>query len=296
MLLSRRMAVARQLLSPLGAALALSAAVLFFGGGSGSGSIPWIGGAAVAVAVALAATSEAPQRLVALLPLGALAVWCAASIAWSIEPDRSWEYANRPPSTSPSRSSAPTSPDGRASSRSASPRCSARSACGRSPAKVSPALYEDYGRIARLRAPVGYWNALALLGDIALPLGLWLAGRAANGTLLVYGWVVAIALTYSRGGRRRRDRRRRGVDRALGRLDRRNDHARRRGRPGGARDRGTALSLHGVTSDAQSHTTRVRDGLVFGAALVVGARDRGGARPLPRPSRRALARAAPSPP
>ena len=43
--------------------------------------------------------------------------------------------------------------------------------------KVFPWLYEDYGRITRLRGPVGYWNALALLGDLALPLGLWLATR-----------------------------------------------------------------------------------------------------------------------
>ena len=43
--------------------------------------------------------------------------------------------------------------------------------------KALPWLYEDYGRIARLRAPVGYWNALALLGDIALPIGLCLATR-----------------------------------------------------------------------------------------------------------------------
>src|SRR6202035_596700 len=67
--------------------------------------------------------------------------------------------------------------------------------------KALPWLYEDYGRISRLRGPIGYWNALALLGDFALPLGLWLATRRrAAGALLVYGWAVAIALTYSRGG------------------------------------------------------------------------------------------------
>ena len=67
--------------------------------------------------------------------------------------------------------------------------------------KVLPWLYEDYGRIARLRAPIGYWNALALLGDIALPIGLCLATRRRTaGTLLVYGWLVVIGLTYSRGG------------------------------------------------------------------------------------------------
>src|SRR5579862_1229768 len=95
MLLSRRMGAARQLLSPLGLALTLIGAALFFGGSAGGGSILWLGAAAVALAVVLAATHEVPGRLVALLPLGGLAVWCGASIAWSIEPDRSWDYANR---------------------------------------------------------------------------------------------------------------------------------------------------------------------------------------------------------
>src|SRR5579864_9171662 len=95
MLLSRRMRVTRQLLSPLGPALALSAAAFFFGGGASGGSLPWIGGAAVLVAVVLAAVYGAPRGVLALLPLAALVGWCAASIAWSIEADRSWAYTNR---------------------------------------------------------------------------------------------------------------------------------------------------------------------------------------------------------
>src|SRR5438128_8758731 len=95
MLLSRRMRVTRQLLSPLGPALALTAAVFFFGDGPDSGSLPWIGGAAVLVAAVLAATYGAPRGVLALLPLAALVAWCGASIAWSIEPDRSWAYAIR---------------------------------------------------------------------------------------------------------------------------------------------------------------------------------------------------------
>src|SRR5207245_11089425 len=65
--------------------------------------------------------------------------------------------------------------------------------------KVLPPLY-DYGPpgATRLRAPVGLWNQLALLGAIALPLALWL--RRTAGTLLAYGWLVALVLTYSRGG------------------------------------------------------------------------------------------------
>ena len=53
----------------------------------------------------------------------------------------------------------------------------------------------------RRRVAAGRHLALTLLGDFALPLGLWLAARRRSlGALLVYGWVVAIALTYSRGG------------------------------------------------------------------------------------------------
>ena len=42
-----------------------------------------------------------------------------------------------------------------------------------------PSLFEDGDRIARLREPVGYWNALALLADGGLALGLWLGPHAA---------------------------------------------------------------------------------------------------------------------
>src|SRR5207247_4153262 len=67
--------------------------------------------------------------------------------------------------------------------------------------KVFPWLAEDYGRIARLRNPVGIWNQLALLADFALPLALWVAWRRrVAGVLLAYVWLVALVLTYSRGG------------------------------------------------------------------------------------------------
>ena len=68
-----------------------------------------------------------------------------------------------------------------------------------------PSLFPDGDRIARLREPVGYWNALALLADAALALGLWVArstrvtGRTA-GLLLVYGAALVVLLTQSRAG------------------------------------------------------------------------------------------------
>jgi O-antigen ligase len=60
-------------------------------------------------------------------------------------------------------------------------------------------------RIARLREPVGYWNALALLADGAVALGLWLASdrrvvARVAGALLMYGGAVAMLLTQSRAG------------------------------------------------------------------------------------------------
>ncbi len=73
--------------------------------------------------------------------------------------------------------------------------------------KAVPALGpDDAGRVARLRGSIGYWNALALLADAALGLGLWLVasvrdryGRPA-GTLLLYLATLAILLTQSRAG------------------------------------------------------------------------------------------------
>src|SRR5204862_5104928 len=67
--------------------------------------------------------------------------------------------------------------------------------------KVVPALFPDGARVARLRNPVGYWNALALLADMALPLFLWVAARRRDlAALGIYVAVVALLLTYSRAG------------------------------------------------------------------------------------------------
>ena len=232
MLASAAMRAARELWSPLGAALVLSAAVLFFGGASGNSTLPWIGGAAILLAAAFAATRGLSAGTVMLLPLVALALWCAASVAWSIEPDRSWDYANR---------------------------------------TVVYAAFAILGAFVAGRTRELAVGLCALLGDIALPLGLWLATKwRAAGTLLVYGWVVALALTYSRGGI--------AVAvivvaawllvsgfwlQGLATLV-------AAGVPA-AGVIGLAFSLSGVTSDGASHSTRVHDGLLFGAALVVGA-------------------------
>lgn len=278
------MRATRDLVSPLPVALALAAAALFLGGGSGTGSLPWIGGAAVAAAVAFVVTRGFPPGWTAFLPLAGLAAWCALSVVWSDAPDRSWEYANRtlvylafavvgayvPPRT---RQLAV----GFAALLGAV-------AVWALAGKVFPWLYEDYGRIARLRTPVGYWNGLALLGDIALPLGLWIAlRRRIVGALLVYAWLVALALTFSRGGaivavlvvaawialsRAWVD----GIATLVA-----------AGIPA-ALVVAAAFALDGVTADGTSHATRVRDGLVFGSALVAGVGILAPLALLPRPA------------
>ena len=208
MLASNGMRPARQLrASPLTAALALAllfAATLFFAHDPGGSPLAWLGvGGAPARWACCSRPRAPPGGLVALAPLArASRSGAPLSIAWSHEPDRSWNYANRTfvylafalLGAFLGDAAAP------AALRLLDParrrvRLVARSA------RCCPWLYEDYGRIARLRSPVGYWNALALLGDIALPIGLCLATRRRTaGTLLVFGWIVVIGLTYSRGG------------------------------------------------------------------------------------------------
>lgn len=271
MLASPAMRAARELWSPLGAALALTAAILFFGGGSGNSTLPWVGGAAIVLAVAFVAARGLPAGTVTLLPFAALALWCALSIIWSIEPDRSWDYANRT-AVYVGFAVLGMFVAGRTRELAFGLAALLGAVCVWSLAgKVFPFIYEDYGRIARLRGPIGYWNALALVADVALPIGLWLATRRRTaGSLLVYGWLVALALTFSRGGivvafiivaawlvvsglwlQGLATLVSAGVP-AAGVI-------------------AIAFALDGITSDGTSHSTRVDDGLIFGAVLVVGA-------------------------
>src|SRR5205823_986261 len=154
-----------------------------------------------------------PDRTgLAFLVLAALFVlWNGASIAWSLDPDRSWAYTNR----------------GLAYLAFACVGLFVGAIVPRAPravagafavflagvlgwallGKVVPSLFPDGGRLARLRSPVGYWNALALLADMAVALGLWLAARREHrhavriaGAVLLYAAVVSILLAYSRAG------------------------------------------------------------------------------------------------
>jgi hypothetical protein len=263
------------------AAVGLAVAALFFNDGSSQSRLFWIGTAAVVVAAV--GWGLRPGRLPAagavfFAGLAAFVVWQGASIGWSIQASRSWDYTNRGLVYFAFAAVG-------ALIAGVAPRRFAVAAAGllgalfvwALAAKVVPGLYSDYGRLARLRYPVGYWNELGLLAAASVPLGLWLAGgrerdrreRVAGAFLLYAGLVVAV-LTYSRVGvvltvvaalawlavaRTRLD--------AIGPLA--------AAWIAGAAVAGAALLLPGVSDDGQPHDVRVQDGLVFGAVLIVGA-------------------------
>ena len=194
----------------------LLAASLLFGGGSSEGPVAWIGGAAV-----LAAAAAGCAALLGVLPVPAIGReglacaglatafvgWNAVTILWSSAPDRSWGYFNR------GLVYLAFGVVGAFVGSAVAPRIVAWLVGGLVTAtclwalagKAIPALYEDYGRLARLRSPVGYWNALALVAAIGIPIALWAATRhsrrvRAGAVVALYALLVALVLTYSRGG------------------------------------------------------------------------------------------------
>ena len=268
----------------LAAAGALLLAALLGGGASGDSRLLWIGGGA-----ALAAGLAAAASFLGVLPRpspgrsgaaffalgGGFVVWSGATILWSVQPDRSWAYTNR----------------GLAYLAFAFFGLFVGAALPHAPRKLAylflaafalaigwallgkaiPSLYPDYGRIARLRSPVGYWNALAQVCDAALPLGLWLGARRRwAGSLVVYCASVAAVLTLSRSGL------------AIGVLAVLLYLALSRDAYGGlltlaaslppaALVAGIAFTQPGLVDDGTTHSQRVHAGAVFAATFLAGA-------------------------
>jgi O-antigen ligase/polysaccharide polymerase Wzy-like membrane protein len=210
--------LAPQALVAGGAAVLVAAAVLF-SGGSADNPLMWIGGLAI-VAAAFAAVSAAVGTLAvpALSPLGVatvglfagLVVWLGLSVIWSIEGDRSWNYANRALVYLAFLVLGLALATMRRAPRLAAAWLAAVTAVAVGVAlltKIFPALSAETERVARLNAPIGYWNVLALICVFAVPLALWIAAprtrpdwlRAA-GVLYLYEAIVALLLTFSRGG------------------------------------------------------------------------------------------------
>ncbi len=274
--------------SLLCAAGALIAAALLFGGGSGDGAVAWIGAAAFVIALGACGLA-----FLGLLPLpglgregiafavlgGGFAVWSGVTILWSVLPDRSWDYFNR------GLAYFAFAVVGAFAGSALSTRVGAWligalvgvTALWALAGKAVPALYEDYGRLARLRSPVGYWNALALVMVFGLPIALWAASSRrhprvvrAGAVVGLYALLIALVLTYSRGG----------VLAALVALAGWFVLTRERfeslaafvcgGVPAGIVC-AIALLLPGIAQDGQPHSVRVHDGAWFALAFVLGA-------------------------
>jgi hypothetical protein len=185
----------------VGATGALAAVAVLAGGGSSGGRLAWIGIGAVALAaLALPRLPEIGRAGVAMVAsLALFAVWSGVTIVWSIEPDRSWEATNRAfvylafllLGTLLPRALAAWGLAGLAGA------ATAWGLLG----KVVPALGPDTERSARLLEPIGYWNALALLIAMSLPVWLRLAERRRDwAAVALFLSLVALALTTSRGG------------------------------------------------------------------------------------------------
>jgi hypothetical protein len=198
----------------------LVAFALFAGDGSSYGSLVWIGAlalltAGIVLALSLWGVLPWPRldhaSLACAVLLAALIVWIGLSVLWSVAPDRSWEYANRGLVYLAFLAIGLVA--------GASDRRAIQAVAGglaillagvmvwALAGKVIPSLFPDGARIARLREPIGYWNGLALLAAMALPLGLWLAVRRdhhrlirAAAVVLLFLAAVTLLLTYSRGG------------------------------------------------------------------------------------------------
>lgn len=201
--------------------------------------------------------------------LAALAAWALLSLGWSIQADRSWDYANL---TLAYVAYAVVGTF-------AGPRLVAgalAAATGLAVAwgllgKAIPPLDTIGDSTGRMTGTVGYWNAFALIAAWGFPLGLWVATRSRlAGLLLIYGSTVALLLTFSRGGLVVAAaavglwlllvRERMGTLASLTIA----------GLPGIAVSL-VAFALPGVSKDNQPRHVRVHDAPIFAAAVLVGA-------------------------
>jgi hypothetical protein len=258
-------------------AAALAFCAFFFGGGASMAPLVWIGGLALLLCALLLVRPPLLDRPAVLLLGGllGLTLWSGISIVWSISPDRTWSFTNRTlvylafallgvlVCAQVTREQVAL---GAAVLLAAVVGWALL-------AKCVPALYSDYGRLARLRAPLDYWNELALLCAAGVPVALWLAvvRRRLEGAVLLYALVVTLLLTYSRFGvvlacaaavtwtvLERKSRVESLVTFAFGGI-------------AGTAVFGLALALPGITKDGQSRSVRAHDGLIFALVLLAGA-------------------------
>jgi O-Antigen ligase len=277
-------------LSIAGLVAIVTLAVLFAGGGSGVDGIVRVGGAAVLLLAALVVLFgvgripfprlDRPGWALAIAML-LLTIWTGASLVWSIVPDRSWDVFNKTVAYLAflGLGLVLAAVGGKLAARVGA----ALLAVGISAvllwallAKAVPALDSGGDRVARLRVPIDYWNALALLADAGLALALWVGVAGARlpprvaGALLAYASSLALLLTLSRAGLvaavavlalwflLSRER----LESALVLLA---------GVAPAAAVGGWAFTRPALVEDGARHADRVSDGAVFGVLALAGA-------------------------
>ena len=271
-----------------GASAVLVAAAVLFGDGSSDGPLFWIGGLAIVVAAAAAVSAATgalamPELtrlgLAAAGCFGAFVVWQGASVLWSIEADRTWNYVNRALVYLAFLLLGLVAGTMRRAPRFAAGWLAMVTAAAVGTAlttKIFPGLSPETERVARLSSPVGYWNVLALLAVFALPLALWIAAPRARpdwlraaAVVYLYAALVALLLTFSRGGVAV------GIAAValwigIGRTRLESAAALGLALVPTLAVAGWAFSRPGLTKDGEPHSLQVHDGRWFGLALVLG--------------------------
>jgi O-antigen ligase len=166
--------------------------------------------AALALGAGRLVPRTAPAGWAGVALLAGFAAWCGLSIAWSLTGDLSWQETNRAVAYALAALLA-------LAVGAHAPRAIERTALGLVAVAVAVALYALAGKVApglvdetalspRLREPLGYWNALALLCVLGAPAALRVATDASHrdgarlaGLGALWLLVVTAALTYSRG-------------------------------------------------------------------------------------------------
>ena len=161
-------------------------------------------------ALALAGTLPLPDGGIVLGCLVlATAAWSGLSIAWSVAPELSWAELNRTLVYAAFLALGLLLGALRQGAKLAAAALVVALAAGvvwALAGKAIPAVFPDGGRAARLRDPIGYWNALALAADMLLVLALSFGASArtvavrAGCAALAYAGVVAVLLAASRAG------------------------------------------------------------------------------------------------
>ena len=202
------------------ALLVVAGYAAFAEGAVGQPEEAWLQVAVALIAVAAAAAWLGAGRLrggasgvavAGVVLLAAYAAWAGISLAWSVTPDRTWAELNRALAYTLvvavallAASDTPRAIERVAMGWLAIALAVAVYALG---GKVLPGVLDHAEAVARLRAPLEYWNALGLVCVLAIPVAIRVATERTRTAVARCGGLVALVplltclgLTYSRGG------------------------------------------------------------------------------------------------